>query len=213
MTTVEIVALVVASGASPRGLEMVEIPDLVIAADGGLEVARAAGIRIDLVVGDMDSVDPAALAAVEAEGVTVERHPRDKDESDLELALAAALTRGATRVRVVVGAGGRLDHAVANLAVLTSPLWSAAELEAVVGESRAWVVRGRRTLPLTAGDHVALLPMGGDACGVSTEGLAYPLSDARLDAHGARGIANEVLTDRPTVVVSEGVLLVVSSSV
>jgi thiamine pyrophosphokinase len=212
MTAPEIVALVVATGATARGLEMVDIPDLVIAADGGLEVARAAGIRVDLVVGDMDSVDPVALAEAEAEGVAVERHPGDKDESDLELALAAALTRGATTVRVVVSAGGRLDHAVANLAVLTSPLWSAAELEAVVGESRAWVVRGRRTLPLVAGDHVALLPIGGDALGVSTEGLAYPLSDERLDAHGARGIANEVLTNRPSVIVSKGVLLVVSSS-
>ena len=212
MTTAEIVALVVATGASRRGLEMVDIPDLVIAADGGLGVARSASIRVDLVVGDMDSVDPVSLAAAEADGVAVERHPGDKDESDLELALAAALDRGATTVRVVVGAGGRLDHAVANLAVLTSPRWSAAELELVVGESRAWVVRGRRILPLAAGDHVALLPIGGDAIGVSTEGLVYPLSDERLDVHGARGIANEVLTDRPSVVVSEGVLLVVNSS-
>jgi len=211
MTTPGIVALVVASGAPPSGLEEVDIPDLVIAADGGLEAARAAGIGIDLVVGDMDSVDPVLLAEVEAEGVAVERHPGDKDESDLELALTAALDRGATTVRVVVGAGGRLDHAVANLAVITSPRWAAAEVEAVIGESRGWVVRGRRILPLVAGDHVALLPVGGDAIGVSTEGLVYPLSDERLDAHRARGIANEVLTDQPSVVVSEGVLLVLSS--
>ncbi len=204
-------ALVVASGAPAGGFQAAEKPDLVIAADGGLGVARAAGVRVDLVVGDMDSVDPAVLAEVEAEGTEVQRHRVDKNESDLELAIAAGMERGATRMRVMLGAGGRLDHAVANLAVITSPVWSKVEIEAVIGESRAWVVRGQRTLPLSTGDHVALLPIGGHARGVHTVGLAYPLSDEHLDAHGARGIANQVISDRPTVSVAEGVLLVVSS--
>lgn len=211
MASPGLLALVVASGSPAGGFDTIDKPDLVIAADGGLDVARAAGVHVDLVVGDMDSVDPAVLAAAEAEGTEVRRHRPDKDESDLELALAAGVQRGATRIRVMLEAGGRLDHAVANLAVITAPAWSKVEIEALIGESRGWVVRGRRVLPLTAGDHVALLPIGGHAAGVFTVGLAYPLSDEHLDAHGSRGIANQVISDRPTVTVAEGVLLVVSS--
>ncbi len=62
---------------------------LVIAADSGLDHAQAVGWPVDYVVGDLDSVGPAALAAAEQQGATVERHPIAKDQTDLGLAPAA----------------------------------------------------------------------------------------------------------------------------
>jgi len=54
----------------------------VIAADSGLHQAKLLGIEVDVVVGDLDSVEPAALALAEAAGARVERHPTAKDETD-----------------------------------------------------------------------------------------------------------------------------------
>src|SRR5690348_11873254 len=88
-------ALVFAGGDRPvpfdRSATATATSGIVIAADSGLEHARALGVPVDLVVGDLDSVDPAVLDAAIADGVTVERHPAAKDATDLELALDAAV--------------------------------------------------------------------------------------------------------------------------
>src|SRR5262245_7771279 len=92
----------------------------VIAADSGLGGAHGLGVRVDLLVGDLDSVDAAAVEAAEADGTTVQRHPPEKDATDLELAIDAAVARGARRVTVVDGGGERLDHLLGNLLLLAS---------------------------------------------------------------------------------------------
>ncbi len=91
-------AIVVAGGdAAPDDAAQLDGADLVIAADSGAAWLDERGIRPDLVVGDMDSVDPALLERLAADGVTIERHPSEKDASDAELAIdrpsAAVRTR------------------------------------------------------------------------------------------------------------------------
>ena len=87
----------------------------------GLQVATALGLHVDLLVGDLDSADPALVDAAVASGTTVERHPAEKDATDLELAFDAAIARGAQRVVLVDGGGDRLDHLLGNLLLLASP--------------------------------------------------------------------------------------------
>ena len=116
-------ALIVAA-ASPQQLVDIETrPDVVIAADSGLHAVLAAGWIPDRLIGDLDSVDPAAVEIAAEGGAVVDRHPVGKDETDLELALAAAVDAGATEIQVVVRADGRLDHQLANLFALAKPDW------------------------------------------------------------------------------------------
>src|SRR5687768_773226 len=113
-------ALVFAGG-DPPPVELVDQIDrsaLVIAADSGLDHAHALGFAVDVVVGDLDSVTPDALARARDDGADVEPHPSEKDETDLELALRRAVTLGVQRVTVVGGGGGRHDHLLANALVL-----------------------------------------------------------------------------------------------
>lgn len=203
---------VIATGADPEPLGRVTA-DCVICADGGLDVALAAGVDVDLVVGDLDSAGADALEAV-AGRAEVLRASSDKDETDLELALAEARARGASRITVHLAAGGRLDHQLANLAVLASPRWHDAEVGAFVGRNRVFVVHARSGavgLPLDRGAALAVQPMGG-AARVTTRGVRWPLTDEWLDAMSARGISNEVTAESPTVQVGEGVVLVISSA-
>jgi thiamine pyrophosphokinase len=193
-----------------------DVPDLpteafVVAADGGLRLAGPLGLRADLVVGDLDSVDPAALAAAEDRGTRVERHPADKDRTDLALALDAAVAAGVRRITVVGGAGGRADHLLANWLLLASDAYAGCEMRAWSASARTDVVRAGRTTHLAApvGSLVSLLPAHGAAHGVRTTGLRYPLDDEELLPGSSRGVSNVVEAPDATVALTGGVLLAV----
>jgi thiamine pyrophosphokinase len=187
---------------------------VVVAADSGLHQAELLGLRVDVVVGDLDSADPAAVERARAAGAVVERHPVDKDATDLELALDVARGRGARRITVVGGAGGRLDHFLANVALLASPRFADLEIDARLGEAYVVVVQGGRrphVLTGTAGSLVTLLPAGGDASGITTEGLQYPLHGETLGRGTTRGVSNVLVREEGSVVLDEGTLLVIQA--
>ena len=182
---------------------------IVIAADSGLAAAVALGRRVDLVIGDLDSADPAMVQAAESAGAGVERHPTAKAETDLELGLVAALQRGATHVVVVGGYGGRLDHFLANALLLASPRFASTRIEAYVGAARITVVRDRAVLRGEVDDLVSLLAVGGPATGVRTDGLVYALHGEQLDAGSTRGVSNVFAATSAAVSLESGVLLAV----
>ena len=135
------------------------VADLVIAADGGLDVALGLGWHVDVVVGDQDSASDEALERARRRGVEVVAHPERKDETDLELALEFACQR-AEQVHVLLSAGGRLDHALANLLVMASPRWTSVTVSATVDTAQVEVVRGCRELAGAVGDTVSLIAVG-----------------------------------------------------
>jgi thiamine pyrophosphokinase len=181
----------------------------VVAADSGLELVHAHGLTAHLLVGDLDSVRPETRERAEQLGTVVERHPADKDATDLELALAAAKAAGATRILVVGTGGGRLDHFLANLVLLAAPDWAGVEIRALVGPAHVVVVRDRVALHGTVDSLVSLLPAGGPARGVTTTGLRWPLRDEDLGPGTTRGMSNEMTDPTATVALRAGVLLAV----
>jgi thiamine pyrophosphokinase len=205
------VALVFAGGDPPPRRAVAGLPavDLVVAADSGLHHADALGYRVDVVVGDLDSADPAAIDAAVARGASIVRHPEAKDATDLALALEVARDEGCARVVVVGGHGGRLDHFVANLLLLASPVLGGVDIEARVGDARVFVVRTRSELAGRPGDLCSLLPIGGPAIGVRTENLRYPLHGETLEPGSTRGVSNELLTSSASVALDSGVLLAI----
>jgi thiamine pyrophosphokinase len=192
--------------------------EAVIAADGGLARARAIGLEPTLLVGDLDSLDPGLIAAAEASGPAIRRSPAAKDESDAELALLAALEDGATRVTVLGAFGGpRLDHALANVWLLAHPALAGLEAALLDARTRATLLQApgpdglsvRRPLPGRPGATVSLLPFGGDATGVTTHGLRYPLRDEPLLSGPARGLSNVREAPDAAVTLRAGRLLVI----
>jgi len=182
---------------------------LVIGADSGIEHAVALGRRVDIAVGDFDSVSPAALAAAEAAGAEVLRHPPDKDATDVELALDLAVARGAASITVVGGHGGRLDHFLANALLLGSGRFAHAVIDAWFGDTFVQVARERVRLTGRAGSLVTLLASSGPARGVTTTGLRYPLHDAVLLPGSTLGVSNELLGPEATVTVGAGTVLTI----
>jgi thiamine pyrophosphokinase len=207
------VALVLSGGDPVAGALRAALPDadLVVAADSGLGLAPALGIRVDRIVGDLDSASPEAVDAAVAHGATIERHPAAKDATDLELAIDAAVREGARRVVVVGGGGGRADHFLANVLLLASPRWADVQVEALWGAHVSVVHggRGARSVHGRVGSLLTLLPAGGIARGIVTDGLEYPLAHEDLVPGTTRGVSNVMTSPTASVALAEGTLLVV----
>jgi thiamine pyrophosphokinase len=209
-------AIIVAGGQlDAADVRQLAAADLVVAADAGANALEAAGRRPDLVVGDLDSADPAVIARLQAVGVPIERHPADKEASDSELAVERAADLGATQIVVLGGLGGlRLDHEVANLLLVADRRWAGRDVRLVEGRTlvRALHAGAGITLAGCPGDLVTLLPLGGDAIGVTTSGLRWPLSGDTLRFGRTRGLSNEVATTPASVNLERGTLLVVETA-
>jgi len=187
------------------------LPDgaTVIAADGGVDRALALGLHVDLAIGDFDSISSEGLAAVEVAGARVERHPPDKDATDLELALDAAIALDPARIVVIGSGGGRLDHLLGSVLLLGLERYASAEIDAYLGTARIHIVHSSRTLTGTPGELVSLAPLHGAADGVTTRGLVYPLSSETLAAGSSRGISNLFETEAAAVTLERGTIAVV----
>ncbi len=205
------IVVVVAGGAPPDPDAVHAVPRgaRVVAADRGLDHALALGLEVTVAVGDFDSASAEAVAAVESAGIRIERHPAEKDATDLELALDAALALRPSRILVLAGVGERLDHLLSALLLLGSERYASVRLDARIGAAQAHVIRGERELEGAPGELVSLLPLGGPAEGVSTEGLAYPLLEETLDPGSSRGVSNELVAESARVSVASGTLLAV----
>jgi thiamine pyrophosphokinase len=208
--------VVVASGAlAPDDEVWLGGADLVIAADGGAAALDRLGRRPDRLVGDLDSADPALVRRLAASGTTrIHRHPADKEASDTELAVEAAIAEGADLIDLLGATGGdRLDHELSNLLLLTDPALAGIGLRAVAGGTIVRAIRGGERVALdgSVGDLVTLLPVGGDASGVTTTGLRWALSAATLRMGRSRGLSNVIAEAGASVRLDAGVLLVVET--
>ncbi|MEO5634221.1 thiamine diphosphokinase, partial [Gaiella sp.] len=170
----------------------------------------ALGLRVDLAIGDFDSVSAAGLAAAEAGGARVERHPAAKDATDLELALDAAIALRPTRIAVVGSGGGRLDHLLGSVLLLADERYASTEIDAYLGDACVSVIRGSRTITGAPGDILTLLPVHGAAEGVTTDGLEYPLRNGTLPPGTSRGISNVFSSSEARITVDRGCLLAIS---
>jgi len=190
---------------------------LVIAADGGWNLAREHRIRVDEVVGDMDSLSGEAVQALNSDPtLQVIRFPSMKDWSDLELALERALRREPRRIDVYGAFGGRLDHTLVNVNLVVLALDAGIRLRLVSDAETLHALRGGGPVAETwwnedaVGRLVSLIPLTEDAV-VRTEGLRYPLNDEGLRRAASRGVSNVIVGKQARVVVSSGDLIVVES--
>jgi thiamine pyrophosphokinase len=208
------VIVVVAGGDPPDPSSALAVPlgAPVIAADSGLEHALALGLDVAIAVGDFDSAAPEVVSRAEGSGTRIERHPAEKDATDLELALDAALSLGSKRILVLAGDGGRLDHLLSTLLLLGSSRYEAVEIDAFIGPARAHVVRGECAIEGVLGELISLFALHGPAEGVRTEGLVYPLAGETLEPGSSRGVSNVFAAETARISVESGVLLAVRPS-
>ena len=206
--------VIVLSGGEPIAVNRdFDLPDdaYVIAADSGLHHAEALGLAVDLVVGDMDSVDSTVLDDAVRNGSSLQRHPTDKDHTDLELSFEAALKMGAARILVVGSHTGRLDHLLGSMGLLAATAGLLDEIVWTDGHTIITACTPRHAAAISGrpGDRLSLVPAGTDVVGVTTEGLRWSLDGETLAAGSTRGISNVMDAPLASVTLEEGTLLIV----
>lgn len=185
--------------------------DKVITADGGTRHALDAGIKPAHVIGDLDSLPPEVRGSLEAQGTLFHPHPPAKDETDLELALLWASDPPWQDVKeiVVLGAlGGRPDQELANLLLLALPALAGKRVTIADAAWRICLIRGGERLHIHGqpGETLSLIPLGGNAEGITTENLVYPLKDETLRFGPARGVSNVLQGTEAWVRLEKGLL-------
>lgn len=206
--------VIILSGGEPLAADReILLPDdaYVIAADSGLHHAADLDIAVDLVIGDMDSVDPTMLAAAVGRGSQTQRHPANKDRTDLELAINAALDFGARKLLIVGAHTGRLDHLLGAMGLFAATATRVEEITWIDGLTEIFgCVSGHpTTIKGRVGDGLSLVPASNDVSGVNTEGLRWRLLDEALPTGSTRGISNVIEATPATVSVESGTLLIV----
>jgi thiamine pyrophosphokinase len=188
---------------------MADRANFVIAADGGYAKALAAGIPVDMVIGDLDSLDDASRLTLSGSSVEVRRYPPDKDWTDLELAIDEALKRTPGKITILGALGHRIDHTLTNVHLLEKGLDAGVPIELESGAESVTLIEGRRELSdARIGDRVSLVPFT-ESARVSTTGLRFALREEVLHRAASRGVSN-LIEDLPaSVSVSSGRLLVI----
>ncbi len=183
--------------------------ELVIAANGGARHALAYGRAPDLLIGDSDSLSMEARAALEGAATQVLPYPADKDATDLDLAIGTAIQRGAQDIVVLGGIGSRWDQSVTNLLLGAQPAYAGIRVRLVDGPQQAELLQGGGSLTFTGepGDLVSLIPVGGDAEGIETQGLSYPLRRESLSFGASRGVSNTLSNAQASLTLARGILL------
>ncbi len=183
--------------------------DFILCADGGTRHALALGVRPNLVIGDMDSIEKEQLQQLQDEGVEIELFPRDKNETDLELALDKAIQLNPKEIVILAGLGGRFDQTLANIALLLNSELSTFNIKLDDGVEEIFPCRGQVHIEGRSGDIVSLIPWGGPVHGVRTENLKWTLNNETLFPDKTRGISNEMMGNTATIKIESGLLFVV----
>ena len=185
--------------------------DLLIAADGGAQHCLALGLTPAIVIGDFDSLSGPELEELITRGAQLIQHPAHKDFTDLELALQHAKGLGIEEVLILGALGSRWDQTVANLLLPVSADLASIHISILDGPQQVFILHPGRQFQFHGkkGDTLSLIPLCGDAQGVVTSGLEYPLRDETLFFGATRGVSNVLTADTARVSLSSGTLLCV----
>lgn len=188
---------------------------LVICTDGALRHMSGFGITPHVLLGDFDSIG--SITSDEYSdflnrGMKVKKFPVEKDKTDTELAVDYAFDAGCNEIILIGAIGSRIDHTLSNIYLLK---------KIVERGACGWIINEANKITLIKNssiilekehdEYVSLLPLFGQARGISTRGLYYPLDNDTLLVGSSRGISNEFTGKIAQITVKEGLLLVIIS--
>jgi len=188
---------------------IVKADDYVICADGGTHHALALGVIPHLVIGDMDSATKDEVQRLKKADVPIELYPRDKNETDLELALNRGLEQKPTSMLIIAALGNRLDQTLGNISLLSDSRLATLDCRLDNGVEEVLFCRDSSRVEGRRGDIVSLIPWNGAVKGIRTHGLRWPLNNETLYPDKTRGISNEMLDAVAEVNIEVGLLLII----
>lgn len=183
--------------------------DIIIAADGGANVAYNAGISVDYVIGDLDSIKDSVLEHYRGSTAKIDRYPCEKDYTDTELCLIKAIELKATEIIYLGGIGNRIDHSIGNIHLLYKTMEMG--IKACIKSQTADVYICKDHLKITGmiSDTVSILPLYKPVRGITLKGFKYALDDATFEFGDVFGVCNKLISKEAYINIKEGCLIVI----
>lgn len=188
---------------------VIEDSDYIICADGAVGYLMDLNICPNLLVGDFDSITDEALAWVKENNINVRQFPTKKDMTDTELAVEFALKQNPSRIAIIGALGTRIDHSLSNIMLLYKIYEMG--IDAVIIDEINYITITGDTLKMECqtGQTISIIPIGGDAKGITLRGLEYSVTDYNIEMGSSLGISNKSVAEEIIVSVEDGILLVV----
>lgn len=188
--------------------------DIVIAADSGIEFLYRHQLKPDILVGDFDSANKEIVAYYKNDTeVEFREFQPEKDDTDTEIAVLLAIEKGADEVHLLGATGSRIDHMLANVALLGLLLERQIPAYLVDAQNRIRLINGRTLIEKAVqyGDYVSLLPFMGEVRGLTLTGFKYPLENYTMGGYHSIGVSNEIVEEKAVITMKNGILLMVES--
>lgn len=186
--------------------------DYIVCADGGANHSYNIGIIPDYIIGDLDSIYSEIIEFYKLKDVKFEKFPSKKDETDTEICVYLASKLNAKEIDFIGALGGRLDHMIANINLLyyvrnkgiyTKIISEYEDIHIAINEEI--------TINGNIGDTISVIPLNGDAKGVTLENLEYPLNNYDMKFYLPLGISNVMLDEKCSVKVEQGSLIIIKN--
>lgn len=202
--------IIFANGELPnpeKARTLIQPTDFIICADGGTRHALTLGLIPNLIIGDMDSLpETFDISAFDGE---MRVFPKDKNETDLELAINHTMTLDPKEIIVVAALGGRIDQTLANISLLTNFQHATFDMKLSDGVEEIFLCNDQVVVKGKSGDVISLIPWQGNVEGVTTQNLKWKLNHEILFFDKTRGISNEMISDFAKITITKGLLLVI----
>jgi thiamine pyrophosphokinase len=182
---------------------------LIIVCDGGVRHLQKIGIKPDVIIGDIDSIESAQLTSYSAQGVQIIKYPANKDFTDTELALDYALNLKPTAIYIWGALGGRIDHTLANVFLLRKGKDASIKTYLIDEYCEAFIVDKEAAFVDAKGFTVSLFAFSPKVEGLSLSGFVYTLKDAVLTMGESLGVSNIINEADAKISVRAGNLLVI----
>jgi thiamine pyrophosphokinase len=190
-------------------IPVLETTNFIVAVDGGLRHVLNLSLKPDLLLGDLDSVDTKSLEKLKDTNTIIKKYPKEKDETDLELAIQHVTDMGYQKITLIGALGGRVDQLLANIYLLTNPKWRFVDIKLFDGVEEVSLIRDFKEIKGLPGEIVSLIPVSEIVEGIRTEGLMYPLNDETLYRWSTRGISNVMNNHKANIWLKKGLLICV----
>lgn len=186
--------------------------ELIIAVDGGANHLYRLGIMPNYILGDLDSIEDDIREYYEASDVVFKKFPTKKDETDAELAVWLVEEVGLLGIDIYAALGGRTDHELANIQLLYYILDRGMYPRIISEHEEIYILKNdEMTLKGNIGDIVSILPIRGDARGITLVNMEYSVEELDLKYSVTRGISNVMVAQDAYINVRDGCLLVIKN--
>ena len=185
--------------------------ELIIAVDGGANHLYRLGIMPNYILGDLDSIDDDIRSYYEASDVVFKKFPTKKDETDAELAVWMVEEEGLLGIDIYAALGGRIDHELANIQLLYYILDRGMYPRIISEREEIYILNEEMNLKGSIGDIVSIIPVKGDARGITLANMEYSVEELDLKYSVTRGISNVMLAEDAYINVRDGCILVIKN--